>query len=155
MNKMFTMELVLKLDTLRDHDVREILRRGDKYDGPSPFILDPDYDLDQLPALAAKWGVSLEILCQYRVLVDYIDHTAQMCIDPETELPPEAMAEDLGIDFAIFEPYFLAEVEKIRQALSEEDDDNAARGFSSFSPEMRSLRDSGTGETLWGIPQAN
>ena len=131
------MEVIERLDARRDADVRKVLRivgLGRNYEGPSPFILDPDYDMDQLPLLAEEWGVSLEILSKYRLLVDYIDQTAQQSLDPEFSLAPEQMADDLGIDFAEFEPYFVAEVSRIREALAEDDDVEAASSYSGLPP---------------------
>jgi hypothetical protein len=123
---MLTIELVRRLDAKKDNSVLELLRKGDRYEGPWPFILDEDYRQDELPALALKWEIPLDVLSQYIELATYIDQTAQMSLDPEFAQSPEQMADELGIDFAEFEPYFVQEVLKIRDALAKEDDEEAA-----------------------------
>ncbi|MCX6719649.1 MAG: hypothetical protein NTV36_00860 [Candidatus Staskawiczbacteria bacterium] len=121
---MLTIALVRELDNLRDATVREVLCEGEKYKGPLPFILDPHCE-DQLPALARKWGVPLHILAKYQVLCEYIDQTAQYCLDEELALSPEEFAADLGMDFSELEPYITGQVLEIRHALEEDRDENA------------------------------
>ena len=99
---------------------------GVLYDGPSPLILDPDYDMTQMPALAEKCGVSLDLLSRYRVMADYINMYAQGTLDPEFSLAPEDFAGDeLGLVFNVFEPYFNRKVNRIRQDLVRDADEEA------------------------------
>ena len=111
---------------LRDSYARTVLLSRGTYDGPWPFILDAEFD--QLEELAAEWGVSPEILRLYIDLCDYVDRTAQMALDPELSPTPEKVAAKLGIDFAVFEPYFVAEVVRIREALVDDKDEEVLTG---------------------------
>ena len=119
MDGTLTIDVVRRLDAKRDASVRLCLLQQGNFDGPWPFILDPDYDLDQLPQLAEDWGVSVDVLSQYRLMLDYIDQTAQMALDEELSPSPEQIASRLNISFEVFEPYFVAEVMKIRRALAD------------------------------------
>lgn len=130
MEEKLSVPVARRLDGWIDAEVRNMLRilgLGCDYNEPSPLLLDPDYDMSQLPALARRMGVSLEVLSKYRLLCDYIDIWAQGSIDPNRPLSPEELAADLGISFEVFEPYKDSRVARVRADLEgqgELDDDS-------------------------------
>ena len=140
MDVVFSIELAEKLDEQVDAIVREMLRLGDEYEGPWPILLDPDYDLDELPALAEKLEISLDVLSQYRLMLDYIDQTAHMRLDDELSPSPEKIAADLSIPFSKFDPYFVRKVQEIRESLIADDDEEVV--------------DSGGGSMPWETKEA-